>query len=152
MSNSKQKLIELQKEDKYLFHGSPAKDIKELEPRQSYTIPKGKTEPIKDGPSSVSATPYLEVAIFRAIVVNGRSSFSVSANTIEDAVIKFTANQEAIEDAKNRTSYIYVLDRKDFTPRTGNAHAMEWICENPVKPISVFEVNFSDLSSEIEII
>ena len=91
------------------------------------------------------------MAIFRAIVAKGRSSFSVSANTIEDAVIKFTANQEAIEDAKNRTGYVYVLDRKDFTPRTGNVHAMEWICENPVKPISVFEVNFEDISGEIEI-
>ena len=150
MTDSKQKLLELQKEDKYLFHGSPAKDIKELEPRQSYTIPKGEKEPIEDGPPSVSATPYLEVAIFRAVVVEGRSSFSVSANTIEDAVIKFTANQEAIEDAKNRISYVYVLDRKDFTPRTGNAHAMEWICEKPIKPLSFFEVNFTDISGEIE--
>ncbi len=151
ISESKQKLLELQKGGKYLFHGSPASDIKELEPRQSYTIPKGETEPVKDGPPSVSATPYLEVAIFRAVVVKGRSSFSVSANTIEDAVIKFTANNEAIADAKNRISYIYVLDRKDFKPRTGNVQAMEWISEEPVKPLNIFEVNFKDISVEIEL-
>src|SRR3989344_3303717 len=100
MSNSKQKLLELQKEGKYLFHGSPIEDVKKLEPRQSYTIPRGETEPVEDGPPSVSATPYLEVAIFRAVVAKGSSSFSVSANTVEDAVIKFTANKEAINDAK----------------------------------------------------
>lgn len=152
MTESKQKLLELEKEGKYLFHGSPIADLKELEPHQAYTIPKGGNDLVKDGEPGVAATPYLEIAIFRALVKKGRSGFSVSATNIEDAEIKFTASKEALKTAKGQVGYIYVLNRKEFTPKSGRTCNMDWRNPNSVKPLWVFKVTYEDLTKEIEII
>ncbi len=153
MSEAKEKLLQLEKEGKYLFHGSPAKDIKELEPRQAHTIPRGEKDMVKDGEPGVAATPYSEIAIFRAIVTKGRSSFSVSGFSLEDKVIEFKANKKALELAKGKFGYVYVLNRNSFTRKSGfNKHAMEWRSVKPIKPVRVFTVNYEDLPKNITII
>ena len=152
MTKSKQKLLELEKEGKYLFHGSPVADLKELKPHQAYTVPKGEKDMVKDDEPSVVATPYLEIAIFRALTSKSRSSFSVSATSVENVKIKFAASEETIKAAKDKIGYVYVLNREGFIPRSGHTYCMEWRSLNSVKPLWVFKVGYEDLLKNIEII
>lgn len=152
MTVAKQKLLELEKEGKYLFHGSPVANLKEIIPHQAYTTLQEGGDMVKDGESCVAATPYLDIAIFRALVTKGKSSFSVSATSIEDAIMELKANQEAIENSKGQTGYVYVLDKTGFVPRSENNYCMEWRSSTSVKPLWMFEVNFEDLPQNIEII
>lgn len=145
MTKSKQKLIELEKEGKYLFHGSLVANLEELKPYQAYAVSIGEKEMVKDGEPGVAATPYLDIAIFRALITKGASSFSVSATNMKNAIIKLEANKEAIETAKCQKGYVYVLDKSGFSPRSANNYCMEWRSNLSVKPLWVFEVNYEDL-------
>ena len=64
---NREKLLWLEKEGKYVFHGSPY-DISVLEPRQGHNINEetGKIE--KDDEPAVFAIFYVDVAIFRALI------------------------------------------------------------------------------------
>jgi hypothetical protein len=152
MTGSKQKLLELEKEGKYLFHGSPESNLEELKPHQAYTVPEGEKDMVKDGEPCIAATPYLDIAIFKALITKGESSFSVSATSREDAIIKLKANEEAIETAKNTKGCVYVLDKIGLVPISGNNYCMEWRSKTSVKPLRVFEVSYEDLPANIEII
>jgi hypothetical protein len=67
MGQSKDVLLEIEKEGVYVFHGSPDL-IEELEPRQAKTLDKESGEMIQHGEPAVVATPFVEIAVFRAII------------------------------------------------------------------------------------
>ncbi len=150
MAESKQKLLELEKEGKYLFHGSPIGNLDELKPHQAYIVSRGGKDMVKDGEPCIAATPYLEIAIFAAFMSKSKSNFSVSATSMEDVVIKLKASEEALETAKSQKGFVYVLDKAGFVPRSGNNYCMEWRSSTFVKPLWVFEVSYEDLPKNIE--
>ena len=81
MSENKTRLLALEKNGNFVFHGSP-KDIVALEPRQAHNINKETKKMEKDGEPAVFATSYAEIAIFRSLVnksnvkESNRSSFN----------------------------------------------------------------------------
>lgn len=144
MSEAKIQLSVLEKEEKYVFHGSDLPDIQELEPRQAFTYHDGKRT--EDGLPAVAATPFPEIAIFRSLI-KGKSGFGNDGNKLF-----FEASKISLEESKNRTGYVYVLSRDEFHPKKGNILSMDWRSEQKVKPIKMFKVSFRDLPEEIKII
>lgn len=68
--SSLEKLTQLQETGNHVFHGSPDGNIEVLEPRQAIhypNLPKS-AEYILDGDPAVSATPYADIATFRALI------------------------------------------------------------------------------------
>lgn len=63
----REKLLALEKEGKFVFHGSPDV-INVLEPRQAYNRNDETGTMEKHDEPAVFATPYAEVAIFRALI------------------------------------------------------------------------------------
>lgn len=76
--SEKEKLNKLELTDNYVFHGSSDGTIQLLEPRQGSHVPdlSKPTKIILDGKPAVSATPYVEIAIFRAMINNKNVPFS----------------------------------------------------------------------------
>lgn len=148
MSENKKKLIELEKTEKYVFHGSSDK-LDELEPRQGFNFSKKLNKMVKDGEPAVSAAPYVEIAIFRAIINNDnapknhKSGFGYS-----NEELSFRASQETLNQVKNKKGFIYVLDRNEFTRVPG----MFWRADHIIKPIEIIQVDFNDLPEKIDII
>lgn len=148
MSNNKKTLLELEKTEKYVFHGSSDK-LEELEPRQGYNYNKELNKMVEDGEPVVSAAPYVEIAIFRAIINNDnapknhKSGFRYSNNELS-----FRAPQETLDQIKNKRGFIHVLDRNDFIRVPG----MFWRSDHVVKPAEIIEVDYNDLPEKIEII
>lgn len=147
----KEYLLQLEKEGNFLFHGSAIK-LDSLEPRQSYTIPRGEKEMIKDGDPAVAATPYVKIAIFRAIVNNHNTPKGHRSGFGDDnGILQFRASQLTLGQVKGKNGYVYVLDRKGFKPRGKNEDCMEWRSEKTVKPICFVVVTDRDLPNNIEI-
>ena len=144
---NKDELILLQEIGKYLFHGSPTEGIKIFEPRQSHTIPPGEDESVPDGEPAVAASPYAEIAIFRALV-RKRSGFSAKG----EGQLSFRATREALDDAKDKKGFVYVFSREGFEPKNGSEWNMDWRSLQSVKPLVSFEVTYDDLPESIEIL
>jgi hypothetical protein len=143
------RLQQLEASKRYVFHGSANGLIAFLEPRQ------GTHEGQPDGSPAVSATPYVEFAVFRAMVNRTNIPFSHSSR------FGFDQNKQrefrvypkdALEACRNKNGFVYVFDRKDFEPysRIGKADEshMEWRSYASVKPVEVIPVSFDDLPSE----
>ena len=142
---NKEKLINLEKEDKYVFHGSPDRDIELFELRQG----KHKGEP--DGRPAVSTTLYVEFAIFRAIINRKNisqhsSSFGITPKGEKEFIV---SSKEILEQAKDKKGYVYIFNKKDFEPYDRNHKPkesnMEWRSYLPVKALDILEVTFADL-------
>jgi len=152
---SKKELKKLEETGEFVFHGSALK-LDVLEPRQPYTYSKTENKMIEDGEPSVAATPYAEIAIFRAIINSDNepkkhwSNFGASIGH-GSVLIEFGANKETLEQAVGKHGYVYILNKKDFSPRNGHAQEMEWRCDKKVKPVRAIEVTYNDLP-EIKII
>lgn len=138
----------------YVFHGSPSPNLTVLEPRQGKhvtDISRPRESSIPDGNPAVSATPYVDLAIFRAII-NGKnircshtSGFGVSNGEMEFSV----SSQQVLDEAEGKRGFVYVFDKKQFEPydREGKAReeSMEWRSYESVTPIEVVEVSSADL-------
>jgi hypothetical protein len=146
MSLEKEKLLALEKEGKYVFHGSAVK-IGKLEPRQPeiFNTKEQKTE--AHGEPGVSATPFAEVAIFRAIVnkqnfpsIKYASSFGLDRG---GSKLIFDASKEVLERLKSGDykGYVYVLDKESF----GKFSSIEWRSGEAAAPIEIIEVSSRDL-------
>ena len=111
---SREKLLSLEKEGRYVFHGSP--DIIEtLEPRQAFNQNKESGVMEKDGEPAVFATPYAEVAIFRALTSpKGVSGESTSSFGINGEQLHFSATKNLLDSAKSKIGRVYVLDKQKF--------------------------------------
>jgi len=144
------KLEELKKEDKYLFHGS-ALLVKELEPRQPKTYDEKLGQMVNDGEPAVCCTPFLEMAIFRAIVndentKNLKSSWSRFGKNGD--ILEFETTQEVLDEVKNKVGYLYVFKKEDFS----KYNAFEWRSPKKVTPIETVKVTYEDLPDNITLI
>lgn len=147
---NRERLLLLEKEGKYVFHGSP-ENIDILKPRQTYYRSKetGNTE--KDGKPAVFATQYADVAIFRALInakgVSGESS--TSRFGINEDTLNFSATRNLlIKATEKKVGKVYVLDKREFQDFDGiQCRSLE-----AVEPIEVVEVSIDDLPKDIEII
>ncbi len=155
MSN-KEKLLQLEKEGKYVFHGSPDGEIKALEPRQGRHVPNldKPSKIILDGNPAVSATPYLDFAIFRAIINKKNVKFNFNSGFgFRDGKKEFrVSSKEVLEVVKDKKGFVYVFNKNEFEPysRDGKAHegSMEWRSHEEVKPIEIIEVDYKYLPPE----
>jgi hypothetical protein len=142
------RLLRLEQEGHFVFHGSP-ETIQSLEPRQAYNDNLETEEKEKDGAPAVFATPFVDVAIFRALVntvdVEGdsRSNFGM-----EDGVINFAATQNLLDRAKDKKGFVYVLKKEGFDEPIG----MQCRSEESVMPVETVEVSIEDLPKGIKII
>lgn len=145
---NREKLLLLEKEGKYVFHGSPDL-ITVLEPRQAYNHNQENGEMEKDGKPAVFATPFADVAIFRALTdakdLNGDSS---SQFGMEGDTLHFSATENILEHAKVKVGNVYVLDKNNFKNFQGTQCRSSEINQ----PIEVIEVTFDDLPQNIEIL
>lgn len=141
----REQLLKLEKTGKYVFHGS-LQDIEKLEPRQAYNYENGKKK--KDGDPAIFATPYADVAIFRALTNNPAVKESSSSFGINDDGLFFSASKKLLIASKKITAKVYVLDKDKFESFQG----MQCKSLKTTKPIKVIEVNFDDLPPNITII
>ncbi len=142
-----ERLKNLEKEEKYVFHGSGEK-IEEFEPRQAHTIING--EHVPDGKPAIFASPVADYAFFMAIVNKVNCPDGVRSGTSwSDQKIEFKATQKTLDQLnKDSAGYVYIFKRADFEAR--NSH--EWVSHANVKPIEVIEVRWSDFPQKITVI
>ena len=140
MPTNKQILKKLQSDDEYLFHGSPAGGITVLEPRQAYSHNK------PDGNPGIGAAEDIDPAIFMAII-GGRGKGGWDSRR---GGFGFYVDRVDLESAQKEPwiGYVYVLKKSDFHVY----REWEWRSELEVKPVAVYEVEFTDLPEEIDII
>jgi hypothetical protein len=151
---SKQELLKLEKENKYVFHGSPRGDLEVLEPRQGKHVPDNKKpkEDILDGDPAVSATPFVQLAIFRAIINEKNVPFSHNSGFGTDGEGKLqlsVSSTDVLIEVQGKRGFVYFFDKKLFKPysRDGkvNEKTMEWRSYKPVVPLGVIEVDLNYL-------
>lgn len=142
MSNEKEKLLNLEKEKKYVFHGSPFK-LKQLNPNQGYNYNKELNKMVEDGEPAISASPYIDIAIFRAII--NPHNFPFKGYESAFGISRFRTTQKVLENLKNKKGNVYVLDKAQFY-RFSN---MEWRSSKKIKPIEIIQVFSNDLPENI---
>ena len=145
---NRERLLSLEKEGKYVFHGSP--DIIEtLERRQAYNRSKKTGNMEKDGEPAVFATPYADVAIFRALTdTKGVRGESTSQFGIDGDKLHFSATKNILEAARTKIGKVYVLDKQKFQDFEG----MQCRSSETNEPIEVIEVTIDDLPQNVETI
>ena len=145
MGKNREKLLNFEKSGKYVFHGSPFKDLKNIEPRQAYKGDK------KDGNPAVFATPYADVAIFRALINQAHakeiSSFKSGFKLDKNNTLHFSTTKNILDNIKTKTGYVYVLDKENFQ----KINNMESKSLDAIKPIEIIEVKVQDLPKDIEL-
>ena len=152
VERGKEKLLALEKEGVYVFHGTTV-ILDELEPKQGRNFDYKLKRMENDGEPAVVATPFAEVAIFRAIIneknekIEAKKGKYWSEFSNNDGKLEFVTTPEVIELAKKVKGYVYVFKRDDFERR----NSLEWRTIKSVKPIRVFEVNFNDLPEGIKL-
>ena len=149
-----EKLTQLEETGKHVFHGSANGSIEILEPRQATHVPdlKDPTKSVPDGEPAVSATPYADIATFRAMINKGNipfnhsSGFGMNSRGVKNFQV---SSEKVLEELKDKKGFVYVFDKKEFKPysRDGKIQkkSMEWRSHNPVKPIDIVEVSSEDL-------
>jgi len=149
IEKGREKLLALEKEGVYIFHGSPEL-LEELEPRQPKTYDYNQKQMIDDGKLSVVATPFVEIAIFRAIInkkVEAEKGKCWSRFSSDNGKLEFATTSEVLELAKKVRGYVYVFKKEDFERH----NSMEWRSAHKVRPTFIFEVNFEDLPADIKL-
>lgn len=146
--SSRDKLLSLEKEGKFVFHGSPD-EIETLEPRQPLIYNVQKKEKEKHGNPCVAATPYADIAIFRAIVNSKNFSHGGYASFLKvdkEGVMKLATTKQVLEEIEDKKGFVYVLDKSVFDKFSN----MEWRSESPIKPEDVIVVTAEDLPPNIQ--
>lgn len=159
LSEAKKRLLELEGSGHFLFHGSSISGIETFEPRQSYTYPDPKNDrkKVPDGPPSVSASPWVDIAIFRSITshknIRNKSGFRSHFGSMVDGdkvELHFGLSSKALDNFKPDTKgFVYVFNKNNFFPRN-DEKGMEWLSESPVSPVEVIEVHIEDLPDNID--
>lgn len=141
------KLRQLEREGRYLFHGSGSK-LAELTPRQAYDVVNG--ERLPDGAPAVFATQFVDYALFMAIINRLTCSAGLrSSCNFKDGKLVFGASSATLAQLDGgATGYVHVLDKASFIQRND----FEWKSHSPVVPTAVIQVQRTDLEMEISII
>ena len=140
-----EQLNKLEKEDRYLFHGSGLQ-IGNFKPQQAYTIVNEKRIP--DGKPAVFASSFIDYAIFMALInkENCPKGFR-SGVSYNKGIIIFRATKKTLEQlTSEKSGYVYVFDKKDFIQR----NRTEWVSYKEVKPVSVIIISLSDFNQKVE--
>ena len=146
MNNSpREQLNKLEKENKYVFHGTGSQ-IENFEPRQAHTIIQGKKVP--DGESSIFASSFADYAVFMALVNEENCPKGYrSGCSYHNGVLTFRATKETLEQlTPEARGYVYVFNRRDFIQKNPS----EWVSHQTVTPVSIVTVIRSDFTSEIQ--
>lgn len=144
-SRNREKLLLLEKEGKYVFHGS-SKSLGVLEPRQGFDLNKETGKMEEDGAPAIFATPYADIAIFRALINgNGLSEESFSSFGIDGERLNFSATKNLIDKSRDCIGKVYVLDKGKFQ----NFEGIQCRSFEPNHPIQVIDVTFDDLPADI---
>lgn len=147
----KQKLLELEKLDKYVFHGS-GENLEKLEPRQALNYT---TEiPEKDGRPAIFASQSVDYAIFMAIINKNnclkglRSGANTSSRKDGTYKITFSATKETLKQLTPESSgWVYVFDRVSFQ----KIKPTEFVSYNKVTPLEKIKVSMQDLPNNIKL-
>jgi len=150
------KLSEYEESRRFVFHGSPSGDLKILEPRQGRHVPdlSKPDETILDGNPAISATPYLDFAIFRALINKNNIPFNFNSGFgFKDGKKEYRVSTKEVLDAiKDKRGYVYVFNKNEFVPYARNGQprpeSMEWRSYKEVSPIEIVEVTFADMPPE----
>jgi len=147
VSNARERLLILETEGKFLFHGSPLL-LKELIPKQLVNFDRKTGEKSKDGNPAVAATQFVDIAIFRAIV-NPRNfpfgkGYGSSFGMTPEGNIRLEITQKTWEHLQGKMGYVYVLPRQGFSP----FRSWDWRSEREVVPLEVITVSAEDLPTE----
>ena len=148
IGKNRERLLFLEKEGKFVFHGSPdVIDI--LNPRQAENKNGETGEMEKDGEPAVFATPYADMAIFRALMdTKGVVGGSESTFGIDGQDLYFSATKNLLDQANKKIGRVYVLDKEKFK----NFEAMQCRSNESVTPVEVIEVTAEDLPENIKLI
>lgn len=139
ISSTREKLLSLEQEGKYIFHGSPY-TIDTLEPRPGRDKNKQSGKMETDGQPAVFGTPSADIAIFRALTnaLNGSTAFN-----LKDGQLYLAADSNILEQIKNVTGKVCILDKEKF-----HQTEKDYVCEEAITPIEVIEVTYDDLAKD----
>ncbi len=146
----KEVLHQLEKEGKYVFHGS-ARDIKILEPRQSFSKNPQTGVSEKIGDPLVYTTPYADIAIFMAIAHpdNVDQKYAAKFSATQKGNLPIDINFEISNDTKeqiiknNIEGRVYVFKKEDF--QISDEIGVEYVSNKPMTPIQTVSVSIQDL-------
>jgi len=147
-SPGKERLYKLQRNGHYVFHGSPVESVK-LTPQQAFNKNKETGEMEKHGEPAIFATPYADIAIFRALI-NGKGVEGASSSSfgVDGKNFNYGASQNLIDAAKTKIGKIYVFDKSKFSRVKGT----ECRCLEEIEPVEVIDVMVEDLPKDIVIL
>ncbi len=142
MESVREKLLGLEKQGTYLFHGS-GEVVETFEPRQAHTYRDGVHIP--DGLPAVFASPILDCAIFRALF--SKANFPHGSHSAwswdQSGAIIFKATKKSIAELRDdMQGHIYVFDRAGFTKK----NMTDWMCHDPIASVMAFTVTRADFT------
>lgn len=139
-------LSELERQGKYVFHGS-GKRLEQLEPRQAYTTVDGQS--VKDGVPAIHASELADYAIFMALIdVNWQKGCRASCS-YDNEKLTFGANSFCLSLITPSTvGFVYVLLKSDFEHRIG----IEWRSYSKVEPVAIVAVVLDDFRNPITVV
>lgn len=151
MSDNKKRLLILEAESNFVFHGSALK-IKELKPRQPMIYYKKIRKEINHGSPCVSATSFINIAIFRSIINKQNFPFkgyqsSFGFNKKKNKCY-FNTTSKVLNQVKDKKGYVYILNKKNFKKFSN----IEYRSEKREKPLEIISVDYNDLPDNIKII
>lgn len=153
MTETKKKLLALQKEGKWVFHGTAKAGLKTLRPRQPYNWPTPSSKKVKHGRPCVAAATVADIAIFMAIfhedTIQLPMSCGFSATTRNgNTTVRYRANsREVLRRGKKASGIVYIFKKEKFHPFGG----AEWRAYKPVRPTGVIKVSGKDLPKRIRV-
>ncbi len=137
-------LKELEKTGLFVFHGSP-RLFKKLEPRQQMNYSPRAGKLVKDGKPAVCVTPFIKVAIFRALIYRDWTNFGQT-----NGKVFLRASKEALNITRStkKKAYVYVFRKTDFRKHS----PLELRRSQPTAPLATIPVIVDDVPKGIQII
>ena len=141
----KQKLLEMEKSEKYVFHGSPSV-VEKLEPQQAYNLIEG--QKVLDGEPAIFASSYVDYAIFMALLNRTNCPKGLNSEVgYHNGEPVFRATKKTLEQLGDKTKgYVYVFNRVNFT----KINESEWVSYKTIEPVFVMTVTYSDFIPTIK--
>jgi len=150
--SGREQLLNLEMENKYVFHGSGNPKLDSLEPRQAHNYINNTQEP--DGDPAVFASSKADYAIMMALINenNCPKGYRSQASSLQkengEIFLTLRAQKDSLEQLKDESfGYVYIFDKNIFK-KNGN---VEYISKISVIPINKIKVTKSDLPPYIEI-